>query len=80
VANPPNFNDGSVFWVMGCSFNNAGNQDQYVTLTDGASNIIMQTMRIPAYSLVPVEWPFMPTTGLRWVATGALTGKVWGYT
>lgn len=80
VGNPPNFNNGSTFWLMGCTFSNPNAADAFITVTDGSNNAILSSLRVPAFGVVPLEWPFLPTVGVQWVSTAPITGKIWGYT
>src|SRR5689334_12952947 len=82
VASPPNFNGGSTFWLMGANFSNGSNQDAFVTVQDGSGNIILNATRVPAFTTIQYEWPFMPAVGVQWFVSGggAVTGKIWGYT
>lgn len=82
LANPPNANDGSTFWLMGGSFANEGAEDAYVELTDGSGKAVLPGILVAANDILrpPPEWPFMPIVGLRWSCTKAtVTGKLWGY-
>lgn len=79
AAAPTNFDTVSSYWLLGAHFANNTQVDQFVTLTDGADAVIVPARRIPPNDYILVPWEFLPTVGLKWVATGAVTGKVWGY-
>lgn len=78
-VNPAGVSDGTTYWLMGANFANPGSQDLFITLTDGSGNPVLPTFLIPANNARSLEWAFMPIVGLRWQASGPVTGKVWGY-
>lgn len=71
---------GTSAWLMGATFTNTGNEDILVTMTDG-SDVQIGAWHIPGGGVpVNVEWPFMPQTGVKWLAAASgIKGKVWGY-
>lgn len=68
-------------WLVGASFANTGAADATVRVTDGSGASIMPDIDIPSKSVVTMSWPFMPLTGLKWLAsvTPGINGKIWGY-
>lgn len=69
----------SVAWLTGAHFTNKDAVSRTVTITDTAGNLLLE-LEIPSGAEQPFEWPFRPTTGVKWSASGAnLKGHVWGY-
>ena len=51
-----------------------------VTITDTAGNELIKPVNIPPDGDVDREWPFKPTTGVKWGASAAgAVGQLWGY-
>jgi hypothetical protein len=70
----------SAVWLLGAHFTNrTGANAVTVTVTDTAGLVLCE-LKIPKGGEMPYEWPFRPTTGVKWFAsaTGAL-GHIWGY-
>lgn len=69
-----------IVWLMGLDLVNTTGTAITVTVTDSASQELLASVTIPGNAAVPIERPFKPVTGLRWVASGAgLKGHMWGY-
>lgn len=81
TTNPPNFDSVSTYWLLGIYFSNPSDNDEFVTVTDGAGNSVVPQARVPARGVLPItDIEFMPIAGVLWQATDpALIGKVWGY-
>lgn len=79
AAAPTNFDTTTAYWVMGINLANNGDSAVNVALMDGSGALIIPHVYLAARAGFPLEWPFMPVVGLQWVATGPVTGKVWGY-
>jgi hypothetical protein len=70
----------SVAWLIGAHFHNGAAVSRTVTITNTAGDVLCGPLEIPAGADMPYEWPFRPTTGVKWVADGNLvTGHIWGY-
>jgi hypothetical protein len=67
-------------WLMGCSIANPTTDSVTFTLKDGAGNIIIPAVDVPANGVFIANWNFMPQTGLQWQASvvSTLVGSVWG--
>jgi hypothetical protein len=71
---------GAAAWLLGAHFTNPSGSALTATVTDTAGEILLQ-LEIPPGGEQPFEWPFRPTTGVKWSASGAgLLGQIWGYT
>lgn len=67
-------------YLLGANFANTGTVNRTITITDTAGNQIADEIDVPPGVPVPIEWPFLPTAGVKWFASGAgIVGKVWGY-
>ena len=67
-------------WLLGASFANTGSVMRTVRITDGNDVQVVPDIEVPAKSVIPLQWAFMPLTGAKWVASGAgIVGKAWGY-
>lgn len=70
----------NIVWIMGMDFVNTTGAQISLTVTDSASQELLAAVVIPANASIPIERPFKPVTGLRWVASAAgLKGHIWGY-
>jgi hypothetical protein len=66
-------------WLMGAHFTNTGAVQRTITVTDTAGNTIL-VLVLAAGLEQSYEWPFRPTLGLKWFASGVgIVGHVWGY-
>lgn len=67
-------------WLIGAHFTNTdGSNTRTVTVTDTAGDILCQ-LGIPPGGEQPYQWPFRPSTGVKWSADGTnVKGHVWGY-
>jgi len=66
-------------WLLGAHFTNTGGVSHTVTVTDTAGAVLCE-LKIPAGGEMPYDWPFRPTTGVKWSASAAgIIGHVWGY-
>jgi hypothetical protein len=72
---------GAACWLLGAHLTNApGGVERTITITDTAGNILCEVV-LASGQEQPYEWPFRPTTGVKWVADGAgVVGHIWGYT
>jgi len=69
----------SAAWLLGAHFSNLGAAPITVTVTDTAGSKLCE-LKIPKGAEQPYEWPFRPTTGVKWFASAAgMVGHVWGY-
>lgn len=67
-------------WLIGATFTNTTTATITVTLQNTANVIFVKTIDIPPGVPFSIEWPFLPTTGVKWSASvTGVTGKVWGY-
>jgi hypothetical protein len=66
-------------WLLGAHFTNPAASAITITVTNTADGILLQ-LEIPPGGEQPFEWPFRPTLGVKWGASGAgLKGQIWGY-
>jgi hypothetical protein len=66
-------------WLLGAHFTNKGSGAITVTVTDSAGAILCE-LKIPKNGEMPYEWPFRPTTGIKWFASASgMIGHIWGY-
>lgn len=79
VPGSPTVVTASVAWLIGAHFTNTDAASQIVTVTDTAGEVLCQ-LDIPPGGEQPYEWPFRPTTGVKWSASGSnVKGQIWGY-
>lgn len=70
----------AVSYLVGGNFTNTTLDNLTITITDTAGAEIAKSIDVPPGVPVQLEWAFMPTTGLKWSASGAgVIGKLWGY-
>ena len=66
-------------WLLGAHFTNTDAAERTVTMTNTAGAILAQ-LTLPPGAEMPYEWPFRPTVGVRWSASGTgVLGQAWGY-
>lgn len=78
----PNAPGAAQLWIMGMWVINNSDAERALTLTDGAGEpVLPANVAVPAGGFFgPIEVPFMPIVGLRWVASGpGVMAKIWGY-
>lgn len=79
VPTSPGVVTASAAWLLGAHFKNGAAVSRTITVTDTAGDVLC-LLKIPAGAEQPYEWPFRPTTGVKWSADGAtVTGHIWGY-
>lgn len=80
VPTSPTSVTASIAWMIGAHFTNkTGAASVTVTVTNTAGDLLAE-IKIPVGGEMPYEWPFRPTTGVKWSASAAgLLGHMWGY-
>lgn len=70
----------ALLWLAGAVFTNTTGATLTVTITDTAGNAVLRQVDVPSTGVPFVqEFPLMPMTGLKWLASGAgVVGVVWG--
>ena len=78
-TSPTEIGGGVAVALLGAHFTNQAAVSRTVTLTNTAGTLLA-SIEIPPGVEHPYEWPFRPSVGLKWSASGAnVVGHVWGY-
>jgi hypothetical protein len=68
-----------IVWILGAHFSNPSDTQQTVTVVNSADDVLC-VVTIAGGEEKTYDWPFRPTDGVKWSATGTgCLGHIWGY-